>query len=123
MKILKTLGKIALGTLVGLIVIFVLFYLFTMGEYSVADTVAQDPDLPRLSIAGVTYHGQTFGNPDDPVVITVHGGPGGDYLSILSLQALSDRYFVVFYDQRGSGLSPRIDPEEITFASTLADLD
>jgi proline iminopeptidase len=30
---------------------------------------------------------------------------------------------VVFFDQRGAGLSPRVDPEEITLASALSDLD
>jgi len=29
----------------------------------------------------------------------------------------------VFFDQRGAGLSPRVNPEEITLASALADLD
>jgi proline iminopeptidase len=122
-QVLKTLGKIALGIVVGLAVLFVLFYLLTLGEYAVAETVAQDPSIPRVTIDGVTYHAETFGDPENPVVIAVHGGPGGDYRSILSLQALADRYFVVFYDQRGAGLSPRVNPEEITLPSTLADLD
>jgi proline iminopeptidase len=30
---------------------------------------------------------------------------------------------VVFFDQRGVGLSPRVNPEEITLESALADLD
>ena len=122
-RILKTLGKIALGIVVGLAVLFVLFYLLTLGEYSVAETVAQDPSIPHVTIDGVTYHAETFGDPENPVVIAVHGGPGGDYRSIRSLQALSDQYFVVFFDQRGAGLSPRVNPKEITLASALADLD
>lgn len=123
MKLLKTLGKITLGIVVGLVALFILFYLLTIGEYAVAETVAQDPSIPHITIEGVTFHAQTFGDPSNPVVITIHGGPGSDYRSILSLQALSDQYFVVFYDQRGAGLSPRVNPEEITLASALADLD
>lgn len=123
MRILKTIGKIVLGIVLGLVALFVLFYLLTIGEYSVAETVDQDPSLPHVTIDGVTYHAETFGDPINPVVITVHGGPGGDYRSILSLQALSDQYFVVFFDQRGSGLSPRVDPEEITLESAIADLN
>lgn len=123
MKVLRTLGKIVVGIVAGLAILFGLLFLLTMGDHHVAKTVAQDPSLPRISIAGVTYHGQTFGDPHNPVVIAVHGGPGGDYRSILSLQALADQYFVVFYDQRGSGLSPRVDQEEITLASVIADLD
>ena len=123
MKILKTLGKIILGIVVGLLALLILFYLLTSGDHSVPQTVAQDPSIPHITIDGVTFHAERFGDPENPVVITVHGGPGGDYRSILSLQALSDEYFVVFYDQRGAGLSPRVDPEEITLASALADLD
>jgi proline iminopeptidase len=122
-RILKTLGKITLGIVVGLALLFGLFYLLTLGEYPVAETVAQDPSIPHVTIDGVTYHAETFGDPGNPVVVAVHGGPGGDYRSILSLQALSDQYFVVFFDQRGAGLSPRVNPEEITLASALADLD
>lgn len=123
MKIIKTLGKILLGLVVLLVALFGLGYILTIGEYTVPETVAQDPSLPHITIAGVTYHAETFGDPANPVVITIHGGPGSDYRSILSLQALSDEYYVVFFDQRGSGLSPRVNPEEITVASAIADLD
>jgi proline iminopeptidase len=123
MKILKTLGIILLGFVVGLAALVALGYVLTIGEYTVPETVAQDPSLPHVVIDGVTYHAETFGDPSNPVVITVHGGPGGDYRSILSLQALSDEYFIVFFDQRGAGLSPRVNPDEITLASAIADLD
>lgn len=123
MKIIKTLGKIILAIVAGLVGLFALFYVLTMGEYTVPETVAQDPSLPHVTIDGVTYHAQTFGDPSNPVVITIHGGPGSDYRSILSLQALADEYYVVFFDQRGAGLSPRVNPEEITLASAIADLD
>jgi proline iminopeptidase len=123
MKILKTLGIILLGFVAGLAVLFALGYVLTIGDYMVPETVAQDPSLPHVVIDGVTYHAETFGDSSNPVVISVHGGPGGDYRSILSLQALSDEYFVVFFDQRGAGLSPRVSPNEITLASAIADLD
>jgi proline iminopeptidase len=123
MKVMKTIGKIALGIVVGLGVLFGLFYLLTMGKYHVPETVAMDPSLPNVTIHGVTYHAETFGDPANPVVITIHGGPGGDYRSILSLSGLSDEYFVVFFDQRGAGLSPRVDPAEITLESAIEDLD
>jgi proline iminopeptidase len=123
MKIIKTLGKIMLGLAAGLIVLLGLLYVLTMGDYAVPETVAKDPSLPHLNIAGVTYHAETFGDPSNPVVITLHGGPGGDYRSLLSLQALEDDYFMVFFDQRGSGLSPCVNAEEITVKSAIADLD
>jgi proline iminopeptidase len=123
MKIFKTLGKIILGLVLILVVLFGVGYLLTMGEYTIPETVAQDSSLPQLTLDGVIYHAETFGDPINPVVITVHGGPGSDYKSILNLKDLSDQYYVVFYDQRGAGLSPRVDPAEITLASSIADLD
>ena len=43
MKLLKTLSKIILGIVVGLVALFILFYVLTIGEYAVAETVAQAP--------------------------------------------------------------------------------
>jgi proline iminopeptidase len=123
MKIVKVLGKILMGIVAGLAVLFVLGFVLTIGDHTVPKTVAQDPSIPHVTINGVTYHAETFGDPSNPVIITIHGGPGSDYRSILSLQALADEYYVVFFDQRGSGLSPRVNPEEITVASAIADLD
>ena len=71
-------------------------------------TVDQDPTLPQLSINGTTLHAETYGDPSDPMIIVLHGGPGGDYRSMLNCKSFADQgYFVVFYDQRGSGLSQR----------------
>jgi proline iminopeptidase len=92
------------------------------GEYEVAATLAGDPALPRVTIDGLTFHAETFGDPNNPVVIVVHGGPGGDYRSLLGLKALSDEYSAVFYDQRGSGLSPRVPIEELTLRTSIEDL-
>ncbi|MBI5073856.1 MAG: alpha/beta hydrolase [Nitrospirae bacterium] len=99
-----------------------LFYLLT-SSHSVPGTVADDPALPRATINGNLFHAETFGSAANPVVIVVHGGPGWDYRSLLPLQNLADEYYVVFYDQQGSGLSPRIDPREITLETSLQDLN
>ena len=122
MKFVNILIKVVLGIVVGLGALFLLFYLLTMGA-SVAKTVEQDPSIPHVTIDGVTFHAETFGNPENPVVIVVHGGLGDDYRGMLSLKALADEYFVVFYDQRGTGLSPRVGAEELTFDLTVSDLD
>jgi len=123
MKFLKMLGKLVLGLLGLLLALFALGYILTFGDHTVPATVEQDPSLPSLTINGYTYHGETFGDPENTVVITLHGGPGSDYRSILNLQQLADEYYVVFFDQRGAGLSPRVNPEEITLESAIADLD
>ena len=53
----------------------------------------------------------------------LYGGPGNDYRYLLSLKALADDYFVVFYDQRGTGLSPRVDVKEHTIENMINDLN
>lgn len=123
MELLITLGEIALAIAAGLGALFVLAYLLTGGAHAVPKTVAQDPSIPHVTLNGATFHAEAFGDPAHPVVIAIHGGPGSDYRGLLPLRALADRYRVAFYDQRGTGLSPRVDPAEITLASTLADLD
>ena len=71
-------------------------------------TVDQDISLPSLAINGTQLHVETFGQATNPMIIMVHGGPGGDYRSLLSAEAFAQEgFFVVFYDQRGSGLSKR----------------
>jgi proline iminopeptidase len=123
MRILKAAARVLVGVIVGLVVLFALGYVLTFGDHSVPATVEGDPTLPHITVDGVTYHAETFGDPENPVVITVHGGPGSDYKGLLDLGQLSDEYYVVFFDQRGAGLSPRVSPEEITLESAIADLD
>src|SRR5512136_884625 len=92
--------------------LFLLLYLLTGGEYTVPGTVADDPSLPRVTINRRLFHAETFGDPARRAVIVVHGGPGWDYRSLLPLKALADDYYVVFYDQQGAGLSPRVASRE-----------
>ena len=122
-RVLRVLVKILLGFVILDIVVFIVLYLATAGKYEVAQTAAQDASIPSVTLDGVTFHAETFGETTNPVVIVVHGGPGVDYRYLLNLQALSDEYYVVFYDQRGTGLSPKVDPSEITLDSAIEDLD
>ncbi len=90
-------------------------------------TVAEDPSLPAIEINGSRFHAQTFGDPADPVIVFVHGGPGGDHRSLLKLaerfdgRSLVDDYFLVFWDQRGAGLSMRHDRDVLTREVYLED--
>lgn len=92
-------------------------------------TVTEDASLPAIDMNGSRFHVQTFGNPSNPVVIFLHGGPGNDYRSMLPLgdpfggSSLADDYFLVFWDQRGSGLSERVGRSTLTIAQYDADLD
>src|SRR5262245_16554415 len=95
----------------------------------VPKTVDEDPALPSLALAGTVFHYETFGDPNKPALIFLHGGPGGDYRDQLVLKdrydgrALTDDYFVVYWDQRGSGLSRRHDCGVYTTGRMDADLD
>jgi len=89
----------------------------------VPKTVAEDPSLPAVELNGLRFHAETFGDPANPVIVFLHGGPGVDYRSLLRLTPLADRYYLVFFDQRGTGLSQRVDADQITMDSYNADLD
>ncbi len=86
-------------------------------------TVDDNPSLPRVAIADTLLHSETFGDPTDPMIMVLHGGPGSDYRAMLPLRALADDgFFVVFWDQRGSGLSRRHDADSYSFEGYLEDL-
>jgi len=115
--------KIVLGVVGVLCALFLVMFMLTSGDYSVPVTVSDASDIPHVTINGVVFHAETFGDPASPVVVVVHGGPGWDYRSLLPLQDLEDEFYVVFYDQRGSGLSPRVASEALTLEASLQDLD
>lgn len=117
---------IVLKVLAGILGVVLLFsltmYIATNGNYSVPETVAQDPSIPHIEINNVVFHAETYGDKGNKVVIVIHGGPGNDFRYLLPLKALADNYFVVFYDQRGTGLSPRVDASEQSLENSLKDL-
>ncbi|MBK0383145.1 alpha/beta hydrolase [Pedobacter sp. SD-b] len=74
----------------------------------VPKTVDQDVALPSISVNGALLHSEAFGPRDSTLIVCIHGGPGGDYRYMLNCKSLATKGFrVVFYDQRGSGLSQR----------------
>ncbi len=71
-------------------------------------TVTDDPSLPYIEVNGTKLHAETFGSPSDPMIVVLHGGPGIDYRYMLNCQEFAnDGFYVVFFDQRGTGLSQR----------------
>lgn len=89
-------------------------YIYEPGNL-VPKTVDQDPGLPSITVNGVMLHSEAFGHPDSTMVVCIHGGPGSDYRYMLNGKDLADYgYRVVFYDQRGSGLSQRLSRKSYT---------
>jgi proline iminopeptidase len=89
----------------------------------VPKTVEQDPNLPSVVVNGTMLHSETYGNPDSAMVVVLHGGPGSDYRYLLNCKELANQgYYVVFYDQRGSGLSKRHPKSAYSIQVMLDDL-
>ncbi len=123
MKLFKITG-IAIGCFILLLVItFVIGYILNRGEYPVPKTVTHDKALPSIQMGDALFHCEVFGSDSNPAAIVMHGGPGDDYKNLISLRALADQYHVIFYDQQGAGLSPRIDPSVLTIEMYLSNLN
>src|SRR6218665_807514 len=91
--------------------------------YLVPKTVDEDPSIPSIFVNGTQLNSETFGNPNDPMLIFLHGGPGSDYRNGLNVQQLANEgFYVIFYDQRGSGLSKRHDKKSYSIQLVLDDL-
>jgi proline iminopeptidase len=121
-RIIKWLSVSLGGLVVAGLIGFVGSYLGFAGQYVVPATTTDDPSLPSRNIGGYRYHLEVFGLPTRPVVILLHGGPGGDYRSLLPLKPLSDDYQLVYFDQRGSGLSPRVADAQLSIDQFVEDL-
>jgi len=95
----------------------------------VPPTVAEDPALPAVQLSRTKLHVQTFGEPKNSKIFILEGGPGADFRYMLELNRtindyrLSDQYFVVYHDYRGSGLSRRHPTEELTRDLLFADFE
>jgi proline iminopeptidase len=89
----------------------------------VPKTVDQDPSLPSISVNGAQLHAEAFGPTDSALVIILHGGPGSDYRYLLRCKEFANQgYRVVFYDQRGSGLSQRFSKSSYSMQVMFDDL-
>lgn len=63
----------------------------------------------KWEIRGTELFVRDVGPKDAPVLLVIHGGPGGNHRSLRPLQALTPDYRVVLFDQRGTGKSERLN--------------
>jgi proline iminopeptidase len=102
----------------------VLFYAVTiLMPITFIKTVDENDELPSITLNGYKFHAETMGDEGKPVVIVLHGGPGGDYRNLLPIAPLAKDHLLVFYDQRMTGLSSRKAEGTISLKSFFDDLD
>lgn len=85
-----------------------------------------DPASPTIRVATAMLR-HPGGNPEPDPIVYIHGGPGGGFMRVFDLEYETLTNFfetnrdVIYFDQRGNGLSePSLDCPE--FAAGLADL-
>lgn len=121
-RIVKRLALIV-AVIVGIVgILFVWGFMANKPQWSVQKTVALDSSIPVINVNGTKLHLQTWGDEHKDVVIGLHGGPGNDSAYLQTLSQLSDRFKVVLYDQRGSGLSERVSVDQLTIEHFVEDL-
>jgi len=120
-------GALMKKTLISLSVVAampILFYAFTvLVPLTFIQTVDENDDLPSITLNGYKFHAETMGDEGNPVIVVLHGGPGGDYRNLLPVAPLARDYLLVFYDQRMTGLSSRKFEGTISLKSFFDDLD
>jgi proline iminopeptidase len=77
--------------------------------------------MPTILIRDVSLFVQVIGQ-GYPLVL-MHGGPGLDHTTLLSLQPLAKQFTLVFYDHRCNGRSEGADVSSMTFENLTADAD
>ncbi len=93
----------------------------------VPPTVDQNPNLPSVSVnvAGRQrlIHVRTFGNESNPVLFVLHGSFTDTRAYRNICESLSDKYYVIIWDQRGCGLSERITEDEFTLETAVDEIN
>src|SRR6266699_210276 len=81
------------------------------------------PRESRVPVGGAELYAREIGQ--GAAIIVLHGGPDFDHSYLLpELDRLSDSFRLIYYDQRGRGRSAdRVQPEDVTLASDIADLE
>jgi proline iminopeptidase len=81
------------------------------------------PRESRIPVGSAELYSREVGQGE--AIIVLHGGPDFDHSYLLpELDRLSDSFHLIYYDQRGRGRSAdHVQPEDVTLASDIADLE
>src|SRR5262249_11477224 len=81
------------------------------------------PRESRIPVGTASLYVREIGQ--GPAVIVLHGGPDFDHSYLVpELDRLSDKFHLIYYDQRGRGRSADgVKPEDVTLESDIADVD
>jgi proline iminopeptidase len=77
--------------------------------------------MAKMLIRDVSLNVKIMGH-GSPLVL-MHGGPGADLYSLMSLKPLKDQFTLVFYDHRCNGRSTGADVSTLTWDNLTADVD
>ena len=77
--------------------------------------------MTKIQIRDVSLFVKVMGH-GYPLVL-MHGGPGADYITMLPLRPLADRFTLVFYDHRCNGRSTGAEVTSMTWENLAADAD
>src|SRR6478672_1268344 len=81
------------------------------------------PRESRIPVGRASLYAREIGR-GQPLIV-LHGGPDFDHSYLLpDLDRLADAFRLIYYDQRGRGRSAdHVQPEDVTLASDIDDLD
>ena len=81
------------------------------------------PRESRIPVGRASLYCREIGQ-GQPIIV-LHGGPDFDHGYLLpDMDRLADAFRLIYYDQRGRGKSAdQVQPEDVTLASEIADLD
>ena len=77
--------------------------------------------MTSMSVRGISLFVEVIGH-GYPVVL-MHGGPGADHHSMLSLRPCADQFTLVFYDHRCNGSSEGAEVSSMTWENLTADAE
>ena len=78
-------------------------------------------DSGFIDSSGVSLYYETFG--EGPPLILLNGGPGFPHEYLQATRVLASEARLVYFDQRGTGKSDKVDPAEYTIAANVADVE